>query len=48
MPDEYKCENAVQAYHNYYIGEKADFAKWKYSKTPDWFAEGIENVRSDL
>ena len=39
MPDQYKVpDDAVQAYRNYYIGEKAGFAKWAYCSTPDWFS----------
>ena len=39
MPDEYKIEgNPVQAYRNYYKGEKAYFAKWdKGRPTPEWW-----------
>lgn len=38
MPDEYKIEDDfVQSYRNYYIGEKSKFAKWKYTKEPEWF-----------
>lgn len=37
MPDQYKCENTVQAYRNYYNGDKARFAVWKYTKQPEWF-----------
>ena len=38
MPDEYKVpDDAVQAYRNYYIGEKAGFAKWAYTRTPEWW-----------
>ena len=37
MPDEYKNEDTVTAYRNYYIGAKKSFAKWAYSTTPDWF-----------
>jgi hypothetical protein len=44
MPDKYKCPDAVQAYRNYYIGEKARFAKWKYTEQPLWFSEGLNNV----
>ena len=36
MPDEYKCENTVEAYRNYYLGEKMGFAKWNYTPTPEW------------
>jgi hypothetical protein len=28
MPDEYKNDDVVQAYRDYYNGEKAYFAKW--------------------
>jgi len=43
MPDEYKVEgDAVQAYRNYYIGEKARFATWKEpGSTPEWFQESV-------
>lgn len=38
MPDQYKQKNAVIAYRNYYIGEKANFAKWqKGREMPEWF-----------
>jgi hypothetical protein len=37
MPDQYKCDDAVQAYRNYYLGEKAGFAKWKAREVPTWF-----------
>ena len=43
MPDEYKVrDDAVQAYRNYYIGDKARFAKWREpSLVPEWFSEEI-------
>ena len=38
MPDQYKVpDDAVKAYRNYYIGEKAYFAKWAYTRTPEWW-----------
>jgi hypothetical protein len=37
MPDQYRRENTVEAYRQYYIHEKARIAKWNYSETPDWF-----------
>ncbi len=37
MPDQYKCDDSVQAYRNYYMGEKAGFAKWKGREVPTWF-----------
>ena len=36
MPDQYKVECSVESYRNYYRGEKAYFAKWKYSYKPVW------------
>ena len=38
MPDEYKVDNVVQSYRNYYIGEKASFSKWKKRSVPSWFS----------
>jgi hypothetical protein len=37
MPDKYKHEDAVVAYRNYYIHEKARLATWKHSACPAWF-----------
>ena len=39
MPDEYKDSKcAVNAYRNYYVGEKARFAKWeKKNNEPYWW-----------
>ena len=37
MPKDYKQEDTVEAYRDYYCGEKASFAKWKDSKEPEWF-----------
>jgi hypothetical protein len=37
MPDQYKCDNTVQAYINYYHGEKASFAQWKKGNIPHWW-----------
>jgi hypothetical protein len=36
MPDEYKCDSSIEAYRNYYLGEKMSFAQWNYSPTPEW------------
>lgn len=37
MPDEYKTADAVEAYRNYYKGEKAEIAQWKKRQKPDWY-----------
>ena len=36
MPDEYKDEDAVTAYRNYYIGEKNHLFYWNKRATPYW------------
>lgn len=40
MPDEYKRQDAVEAYRLYYRAEKAAFARWERSVQPDWWIEG--------
>ncbi len=37
MPDEYKREDPVEAYREFYIKKKRPFAFWKYSQIPEWF-----------
>ena len=37
MPDIYKGDDFVQAYRNYYIGDKKGFAKWTNRKVPKWY-----------
>jgi hypothetical protein len=37
MPDQYKVDDFVQSYRNYYIGEKKGFATWKNREIPYWF-----------
>lgn len=39
MPDEYRRDNAVDAYRAYYLGEKAGFAKWTARAAPNWYDE---------
>jgi hypothetical protein len=39
MPEQYKCENAVQAYRNYYIGEKKHLFRWTKRDRPYWIGE---------
>ena len=41
MPDEYKRDNIVDSYRNFYIQSKSKFAVWKYTKTPEWFIEAV-------
>jgi len=37
MPDQYKVEDVVQSYRNYYLGEKKSFSNWKNRNVPSWF-----------
>jgi hypothetical protein len=36
MPDEFKSDDSVTAYRNYYRGAKLAFARWKHSERPSW------------
>ena len=36
MPDQYRDDNPVTAYRQYYLGEKSGIASWKQNK-PQWF-----------
>tara|TARA_R110000824_G_scaffold40192_8_gene120731 strand:+ start:703 stop:1191 length:489 start_codon:yes stop_codon:yes gene_type:complete len=36
MPEQYKGDNTVEAYHRYYNNEKLSFAKWKNTEVPSW------------
>ena len=37
MPDEFKCDDVVQSYRNYYQGAKANLAKWTKRDIPSWW-----------
>ena len=38
MPDEYKSDDAVEAYRRLYIADKAGFAQWnKTTEAPSWW-----------
>jgi len=39
MPDEYKSTNTIEAYRNYYMGEKSHFCVWKNRPTPTWYTK---------
>lgn len=36
MPDEYKTDNPVEAYRNYYKGAKSHMFSWKTREVPEW------------
>jgi len=37
MPEQYRCNDVVEAYRKYYIGDKSRFAKWKMNNIPEWY-----------
>jgi hypothetical protein len=40
MPEQYKVPgNSIQAYHNYYIGDKQRFAVWTNRPIPEWYVK---------
>ena len=39
MPDEYKSTDTIEAYRNYYMGEKSHFCSWKNRPTPTWYTK---------
>lgn len=46
MPDKYKIINdPVQAYKNFYVGEKSSFATWEpYAKIPSWYKDSLGGI----
>lgn len=44
MPNEYKSENPVESYRNYYFGDKQHIASWKKRGEPEWFTERKINI----
>ena len=41
MPDEYKSPSSLQAYRQYYIGEKTRLCVWKKRKIPPFMREAM-------
>lgn len=37
MPDEYKCNSAVESYRAYYRGDKRPLATWTHRPVPNWW-----------
>jgi hypothetical protein len=49
MPNEVKIPNDVlKSYHNYYIQNKAHFAKWSKRPVPTWFEQGIKSHNANV
>lgn len=36
MPHQYRNDDVVKAYQDYYRGEKSKFAKWNHGEKPSW------------
>jgi hypothetical protein len=36
IPEEYKVDDVIESYRNYYKKDKVRFAKWKNSEVPSW------------
>ncbi|MDL5360878.1 hypothetical protein [Halalkalicoccus sp. NIPERK01] len=43
MPDEYRRDDAVEAYRAYYAGEKAEWAEWSHTDEPPWLKDRSTN-----
>ena len=37
MPIDYKVDDIVESYRNYYRGDKAHIAKWTNREVPEWW-----------
>jgi len=36
MPEEYKVDDVINSYRNYYLGAKKSFLSWKKRERPEW------------
>ena len=44
MPDQYKVEDAIQSYRNYYLGENVQGKVWTnrtLSELPEWLSSSL-------
>lgn len=39
MPDEYKVDDTMQSYRNYYLGAKSNMFSWKKREVPEWITK---------
>jgi hypothetical protein len=44
MPEQYKVPDSIQAYHNYYIGDKQRFAVWTNRPIPEWYVNAYREL----
>lgn len=43
MPDEYKVEDPIESYRNYYAWGKLHLHKWTKREAPEWLCQRLEN-----
>ena len=36
MPEQYRCDDAIKAYRDYYNGDKRHLFNWKNRTVPEW------------
>ena len=50
VPEEYKQEDVVKAYREYYVGDKSEFAVWNMdpSRQPDWYPDTDLTIASKI
>jgi hypothetical protein len=45
MPEQYKVPDSIQAYKNYYIGDKQRFAVWTNRPIPEWYVKAYREQK---
>lgn len=45
MPDYCKKQDPVEAYKYYYVAEKRHLCRWTGTPIPDWFTQGLNQLR---
>jgi hypothetical protein len=48
MPEQYRNNDAVIAYRNYYIGEKSEMLQYKNRDIPEWIPTEILTQQAEI
>ena len=49
MPDDAKIVgSSLDAYRNYYIKYKHEFAKWKMGNIPSWYSDNLKKTENEI
>lgn len=48
MPEVYKNEDIIEAYRDFYAGDKSRFAKWTTRPIPKWYVHRMERLNSSV